>query len=165
MAAQPYQYSGQDFSLLRDKGRFVLPAMFRKVVKESSENRSIFCIDTHPEWPCLVGFGLSRAKTFDDLLVAEEARAERTGKDFNWELRKTQLNSFRQVPFDDSGRFVMPPHLAELRGIEDQIFFQGGGDVVQMWSPARLAEMGEGWENPQAACRYFVAEALAKGSR
>ena len=165
MASQPYQYSGQEFSLLRDKGRFVLPALFRKTIKESSANRMVLCIDSHHRWPCLIGFGLSRAETFADLLTREERDAERKGADFDWELRQTQLNSFRQVPFDDSGRFVLPSYLAELAGIEDQIFFQGGGEVVQLWSPARLAAMGQGWENPQAACRYLAAEALAKGGK
>lgn len=165
MASQPYQFSGQDFSLLRDKGRFVLPALFRKSVKESSANRPIFCVDSHHRWPCLIGFGLSRSQTFSDLLDREEREADRKDTAFERELRLTQLNSFRQVPFDDSGRFVLPPYLAELGYIQDQIFFQGGGDVVQLWSPARLAEMGEGWENPQAACRQLAAEALAKGGK
>jgi len=165
MASQPYQFSGQDFSLLRDKGRFVLPALFRKTVKESSENRPIFCIDSHHRWPCLIGFGLSRARTFDELLDREEREAERKGIEFDRDLRETQLNSFRQVPFDDSGRFVLPTFLAELGHIDDQIFFQGAGQVVQLWSPARLAEMGTGWENPQAACRQLAAEVLAKGGK
>ncbi|MCX7864303.1 MAG: division/cell wall cluster transcriptional repressor MraZ [Novosphingobium sp.] len=165
MASQPYQYSGQDFSLLRDKGRFVLPAQFRKTVRESSGNRPILCIDTHPRWPCLIGFGLSRLETFEALLDREERDAERKGLDFDRELRTTQLHSFKQVPFDDSGRFVLPTYLAELRGIEDQIFFQGAGDVIQLWSPAKLAGMGDGWENPKAACRQLAAEALAKGGR
>ncbi|MDG2003603.1 MAG: division/cell wall cluster transcriptional repressor MraZ [Novosphingobium sp.] len=165
MASQPYQYSGQDFSLLRDKGRFVLPALFRKIVKESSANKPVLCIDTHHRWPCLIGFGLSRAQTFDDLLEREEREAERKGLDFDWGLRETQLNSFRQVPFDDSGRFVLPAYLAELRDIGDQIFFQGSGKVVQLWSPMRLAEMGDGWENPQAACRQLATEAMAKGTK
>jgi MraZ protein len=165
MASQPYQYSGQDFSLMRDKGRFVLPAAFRKIVKESSDGRSIICIDTHPRWPCLIGFGLSRTESFGEVLDREERDADKKGIDFDRELRITQLNSFKQVTFDDSGRFVLPTYLSELRGIEDRIFFQGGGDVIQLWSPDRLAGMGEGWENPKAACRQLAAEALAKGGK
>ena len=36
MASMPYIYSGQGFSLQRDKNRFVLPAAFRSTLKESS---------------------------------------------------------------------------------------------------------------------------------
>jgi MraZ protein len=165
MASQPYQYSGQDFSLMRDKGRFVLPASFRKIVKESSDNRPVLCVDTHPRWPCLIGFGLSRTESFGDVLDREERDADKRGVDFDRELRITQLNSFKQVTFDDSGRFVLPSYLSELRGIEDRIFFQGGGDVIQLWSPDRLAGMGEGWENPKAACRQLASETLAKGGK
>jgi MraZ protein len=165
MASQPYQYRGQDFSLLRDKGRFVLPAPFRRTVRESSANRPVLCLVKHHRWPCLIGFGLSRADSFGELLDQEQADAERKGADFDRELRETQLNSFREVPFDDSGRFVLPAYLAELGAIDSRIFFQGAGPVVQLWSPDRLAAMGEGWENAQAACRHLAAEALAKDSK
>lgn len=163
MASQPFKFRGQDFSLLRDKGRFVLPAPFRRTVKESSANRPIFCISQHNRWPCLIGFGKSLEGSFDDILDREEAQADKRGEDFDRELRETQLSSFKEVPFDDSGRFVLPAYLAGLAEIEDQIFFQGSGDVVQLWSPAQLAAMGQGWENPQAACRQLAADALAKG--
>ena len=165
MAGQPYRYRGQDFSLLRDKGRFVLPAPFRKTIKESSASRPVICLDKHNRWPCLIAFGLSRADDFDDLLLKEQAEAERHDRAFDWETRETQLNSFREVPFDESGRFVLPTYLAELAEIREQIFFQGAGPVIQLWSPDKLAGMGPDWINQQAACRQLAAEALAKGAK
>ena len=165
MASQPFKYRGQDFSLLRDKGRFVLPAQFRKTVKESSANRPVLCIAKHNRWPCLIGFGKSLEDSFDDILDREELQAEKRGQEFDRELRETQLSSFKEVPFDDSGRFVLPVYLAGLAGIDDQIYLQGAGDVVQLWAPARLFAMGEGWENQQAACRQLAADALAKGAK
>lgn len=150
---------------MRDKGRFVLPSQFRKTVKESSANRPILCLDKHNRWPCLIGFGLSREDTFDDLLDREQAEADKKGVEFDREQRETQLSSFREVPFDDSGRFVLPVYLAELARIESQIFFQGAGQVVQLWSPDELAKMGDEWENQKAACRQLASEALAKAAK
>jgi MraZ protein len=164
-AAQPYTYSGQGFSLLRDKGRFVLPPQFRKTVKESSQGAKTLCLARHDRWKCLVGFGLSRTDEFVAQLDREEERAIKTGQDFDRDLRAMQLYGFVEVPFDDSGRFVLPDHLGELAGVVDQLYFQGAGAFFTVWNPEELAAMGAGWEGPQAACRKLAAEALGKEGR
>src|SRR5579871_5441144 len=124
MASQPFRYSGPGFSLQRDKGRFVLPAAFRKIVKESSLGATL-CLAKHERWPCLVAFGRSFADGFDAILERDAADAARQNKDFDRELRAMQLNNFIEVPFDDSGRFVLPPYLGERVGIGEEIYFQG----------------------------------------
>jgi MraZ protein len=75
-----------------------------------------------------------------------------------------QLWGFEQVPFDASGRFVLPDHLAELGNLRDEVFFHGAGEFFTLWSPAELYAMGEGWEGPQAACRNLAGDA-AKGRK
>jgi MraZ protein len=164
MASQPYNYSGQGFSLLRDKGRFVLPPQFRKTVKESSGNRAVLCLAKHDRWTCLTGFGLSRRDGFEAQLDREETLAAQRGQDFDRELRSVQLNGFSEIPFDESGRFVLPDYLAELARVEDQLYFQGAGQFFVIWSPGQLAEMGAGWEGAQAACRQFATEAAGKAN-
>ncbi len=154
-------YSGQAFSPAGDKNRFVLPPTFRKAVKESSGGR-ILCLDKHDRWNCLVGFGLSRNDELADQLDREERRAERRDEDFDYDERASQLYGFIQVPFDDSGRFVMPDHLRALGRIETGLFFQGAGRFFTIWNPDELAQMGSQWEAAQAACANLVAEAQAK---
>lgn len=161
-AAQPYQYSGQGFSLLRDKGRFVLPPAFRKTVKESSGGKTVLCLAKHDRWTCLTGFGLSRRESFEAQLDREEMLAAQTGKEFDRELRSVQLNGFLEIPYDESGRFVLPAYLADLAKVEDQLYFQGAGTFFVIWSPAELDRMEGGWEGAQAACRQLAAEAVGK---
>ena len=79
-------YSGQDFSLKGEKGRFVLPSAFRKTVAQSSDGKTL-CLDKHHRWNCLVGFGLSRESELEDQLEREEERAFRLGKDFDVDAR------------------------------------------------------------------------------
>lgn len=165
MASQPFNYSGQGFSLLRDKGRFVLPAPFRKTVKESSEGAKTLCLAKHDRWNCLIGFGLSRASSFEAQLDREETMAVQTGKPFDRDLRAMQLYGFAEVPFDDSGRFVLPDYLGELGGVSDQLYFQAAGPFFTIWNPDQLAAMGEGWEGAQAACRQLAGEALGKAAK
>ena len=157
-------YSGQAYSPAGDKGRFVLPPLFRKAVKESSEGR-ILCLAKHERWNCLTGFGLSRKIELEAQLDREEDRADARGSDFDRDLRAMQLFGFLELPFDDSGRFIMPDHLRDLGKVEDGLYFHGGGKFFTIWNPAELAQMGEQWESAQAACGNLVAEAAAKARK
>jgi len=155
-------YSGQAYSPAGDKGRFVLPPLFRKAVKESSDGR-VLCLMKHPTWTCLVGFGLSRKPELEAQLDREEEMAVRLGKDFDRDTRSSQLFGFQELPFDDSGRFVMPDHLRTLGQIEGGLYFQGGGRFFTLWNPDELGKMGDDWAGAKAACESFLADAKAKG--
>jgi MraZ protein len=162
--SQPYIYRGQDFSLQRDKNRFVLPTLFRGTVRESS-GRETLCLAKHDRWTCLMGFGLSRVEEFPALLAREEQLAAQTGKEFDYDLRSLQLYGFFEIPFDGSGRFVLPEHVAAIAGIDKQIYFQGAGQFFTLWSPDELAKMGPGLEAAQAACANLAARETAKARR
>lgn len=158
-------YSGQAYSPAGDKGRFVLPPDFRKAVKESSASSKILCLAKHDRWKCLVGFGLSRHDELEDQLDREEDRAIRAGKEFDRERRALNLFGYRQVPFDDSGRFVMPDTLRRRAKIETGLFFHGAGRFFTIWAPEQLALAGEDWEDLQADCEDLVQEAEAKARK
>ena len=69
------------------------------------------------------------------------------------------------MPFDDSGRFILPDFMVELGGLDDQLFFQGGGAFFTIWNPEKLFAMGSDWDAAKAACRAMMADAAkpAKG--
>lgn len=157
-------YNGQAYSPAGEKGRFVLPPAFRKAVKESSGGNRTLCLAAHDRFDCLIGFGLSRTEKLDAQLDREEERAIRLGlHDFDREVRAAQLFGFEQLPFDDSGRFVMPEHLRELGKVGDGLYFQAAGDFFFVWSPEELKRMGPEWKSAQAACEKLIA-ATRKGS-
>ena len=157
-------FSGQAFTPAGDKGRFVLPPLMRKAVKESSDGR-VLCLAKHDRWNCLTGFGLSRKVELEAQLDREEEMAFKFGRDFDRETRSMQLNSFIELPFDESGRFVMPDYLRDLADIGDGLFFQGAGRFFTLWNPAELMRMGDDWAASKAACQALVAEAEAKGRK
>lgn len=158
-------YSGQGFSPRGEKGRYVLPPAFRNAIAPGAGDARTLCLVKHDRWNCLTGFGLARTDSFDAQLDREEESALRLGREFDRELRSTQLWSFSEVPFDASGRFVMPEHLADLGGLGEGICFLGGGQFFTLWAPKQLYAMGAGWEGQQAVCRKLEAEAAAKGKR
>lgn len=153
-------YSGQAYSPAGDKGRFVLPPAFRKAVKESSGGNRTLCLAAHDRFDCLIGFGLSRTEKLNAQLEREEDRAIRLNDaSFDRDVRAAQLFGFEQLPFDDSGRFVMPEHLRDLGKVGDGLFFQAAGEFFFVWSPEELARMGTEWKSAQAACAKLVAAA------
>ncbi len=163
MAGQPFIYSGQGFSLLRDKNRFVLPNALRATVRDSS-GKDVICLAKHHEWKCLIGFGLSRVNEFEAQLDAEEARADQAGRSFNRDKRAMALYTFTQVPFDGSGRFVMPETASELANVQDQLFFQGDGRFITIWNPEELYKLSgdPDMEAVIATCRSLAAAELAR---
>ncbi len=164
-AAKPISYSGQGFSLLGEKGRFVLPPDFRKAVKESGLGDRVLCLAKHPRWKCLTGFGLSRVAEFEGELDREERIALERGVDFDRDMRAQQLYGFARVPFDDSGRFILPERYFRLGGLDASAFFQGGGKSFTIWNPDELAKMGAGWEDAQEACADLAAQAASGKGR
>lgn len=151
LAETRIRYRGQGFSLQREKNRFVLPAQLRSMVKQSS-GKMLVCLVKHPEWTCIEGFGLSHVDEVEAEIERAAAHAADKGLPFNKQLRMAQLNIMSEVPFDGSGRFVMPNALMSVAGIEKEMFFHGIGDSFLIWNPDELAQMGEGWEAIIAAC-------------
>jgi MraZ protein len=166
MAGQPYIYSGQGFSLLRDKNRFVLPNVFRPTVRDSS-GKDVLLLAKHPEWKCLVGFGGSRVDEFEAQLDAEQARADAAGRAFNRDKRAMQLYNFQQVPFDGSGRFTMPDALASLAALGEELFFQGIGRTILIWNPEELYKLADDpeFEAAIATCRALQDAERAKAKK
>jgi MraZ protein len=162
---QPFSFYGQGFSLRGEKGRFVLPPTFRRLVKDASHDERTLCLAAHDRWPCLTGFGMSRLDDFEAQLDREEAAALARNQEFDREQRAANLYGFISVPFDESGRFVLPDHLAGMADLDGAAFFNGNGRFFTIWSPDRLAAMGSGFEQLQRGCEALAKEADAGRAR
>ena len=68
----------------------------------------------------------------------------------------------RTVPWNASGRFILPDHLAELCAIDQGICFLGGGQFFTLWAPKQLYAMDHAWAGQQALCRKLEADAKGK---
>jgi MraZ protein len=158
-------YSGQAFSPAGDKGRFVLPPDFRNAIKDKSDGAKTLCLARHHKWPCLVGFDLGYESQLEDQLAYEEEMAVRAGEPFDRDKRRMSLFSFRQVPFDDSGRFIMPEALRKRAKIESGLYFNGMGKFFTIWAPEMLRELGEEFEDVLMDCEDAMAEAEAKSRK
>ncbi len=164
VAGFPSNYFGNGFSPRGDKSRFVLPTDFRTTVQAASDAQ-ILCLDLHHKLPCMVGFGLSRANGFGDQILHEERVALERGEPFDPDERAAQLFGFLRTKFDDSGRFILPEHLAEQARVGDSLYFHGGGSHFTIWAPEVLFTMGAGWDSAKATCRALIADGGGRGRR
>lgn len=155
-------YSGTGFSLRGEKGRFVLPPDFRNPVKESSFGDKKLFLMKHDRWNCLVGFGDSRRQDMLEQLERQQQAAWDAGKDFDFDIRASQLFACLSTPFDDSGRFIIPAGLVAPGCIGEEIFFLGGGPFFTLWSEAELDKMGTEHDAAKSMCSHLSREARAK---
>jgi len=162
-------YNGQAYSPAGDKGRFVLPPDFRNGIKLASGGIKTLCLAKHHKWKegwkCLIGFGVNYEDDLEALLAREQEMAARIGKEIDIDRRRMSLFGFRKVPFDDSGRFIMPDALRRRAGIESGLYFNGMGTFFTLWAPEVLAELGEDFDDVLMDCEDAMAEAEAKSRK
>ena len=80
-------------------------------------------------------------------------------------MRAMQLYGFAEVPFDDSGRFVMPDHLADLCAIDDALFFQAAGAFFTIWNPDELCQDGRRLGRRAGGLRAMLADERGKAAQ
>jgi len=162
-------YNGQAYSPAGDKGRYVLPPEFRNGIKLASGGTTTLCIGRHHKWKegwhCLVGFGVNHKADLEAELKREQDHAAQIGKEFDMEARRMRLFRFREVPFDASGRFVMPDALRRRAGIETGIYLNGMGTHFTIWAPEILEGLGEDFDDIWMDCEDAMAEAETKSRK
>ncbi len=109
------------------KGRVSVPASFRAMLAaQSFPGVVLFRSSTHD---CLEGFAFaameelaSRLDHYDLFSNAQD------------DLATTIFAEAVQLPFDAEGRIVIPAHLLEHAGIDEQAMFVGLGRKFQIWN-------------------------------
>jgi DNA-binding transcriptional regulator/RsmH inhibitor MraZ len=147
------------------KGRAALPAQLRNAIIANNslpgrtDDRTFF-LGQHVNGKCLVGYDRDQMATLlqriADVEDARGADAERVG--FDHELRENQFARFEQVPLDPSGRFTLSKKLRRWGRLEDLVFVQGLGDVIEIWNPHHLLADPDVSESRKQDCRDEMEE-------
>jgi MraZ protein len=154
-------YQGEGLGLVDDKGRVAIPNALRATLaknapRDDGKDGGQVIVGAHPKHRCLIAYDagylpLLRAK----LERRESAREETTGEvDFNIKRRGM---SGEAVPFDGSGRFIMPGFPRHYARIKEHAFFWGAGDYIEVWNPRSLMEADGMDELVREACDYHCA--------
>ncbi len=137
-------YQGDGIGLVDDKGRVAIPAALRQTLsanapKADGKTGGTVIIGAHQSHQCLIAYdGGYLDQLAQRLERMENQHTAETGQvDYNI---KRSGASGEAVPYDGSGRFIMPAFPRFHANITDHAFFYGDLDYIEIWDPKTLIE-------------------------
>ena len=157
--ALEHLFQGSALNAVDAKGRVSVPAFLRSVIERRGDAKSIV-LAKHQSFPCLSAYdpayaALMHAK-LERLLEKEETNAKA-----QLEYQQRNLMAFaatEEVPYDSSGRIVLPPMMRGKGSIEEVALFLGAGETFQIWNPALLLKDDRIPEDMKDIARYRLEE-------
>jgi MraZ protein len=142
---------GSSSHTLDDKGRFIIPARFKDVIRASSSDAvMITCMDG-----CLVAYTLEEWSRIEDRILA---LAEKSGS--MRRFRRLFVGGAHECTLDKQGRVLVPPTLRADAGLEKEIVLVGVLDHFEIWSQERWFQEKEAMGADMQ--RTEVADEIAK---
>ena len=133
-------FRGHALQAIDGKGRVAIPASLRAVIERNSSER-VFVLGRHAEGHCLTGADTNFAQIEKARLARDEERALDAGREVDRDnLARATFGNGDELPFDASGRFILPAYYRARAGLDDLAFFVGLGDWFEIWNPKRLIE-------------------------
>ena len=137
-------FNGSALSAVDAKGRLSVPAFIRGVVERRSDAKAIV-IGMHEVSPCLNAYDRGYAK----ILYAENERRRLVEEAAGGDLAAHHARARRtfglteDVPYDTSGRIILPPMMRRKGQIEDLALFVGIGGTFEIWNPKLALESAD----------------------
>ena len=137
-------FNGSALNAVDAKGRLSIPAFIRGVVERRSDAKAIV-IGAHEVDPCLTAYDRGYARHLhienERRRLLEEGRGGGDSTHFRRARRTFGLTE--DVPYDPSGRIIMPPMMRRKGRIEDLALFVGVGGTFEIWNPFVALEHGD----------------------
>ena len=145
-------FNGSALNAVDAKGRLSVPAFIRSVIERRSDAKAIV-LGPHEADPCLTAYDRNYAR----ILYAENERRrlneEAQDPQAHFQRARRVFGVTEEVPYDTSGRIILPPMMRRKGGIEDLALFVGTGGTFEIWNPRRALESGDGQLRDLAAWR------------
>jgi MraZ protein len=157
--ALEHLFQGSALNAVDAKGRVSVPAFLRTVIERRGDARTIV-LAKHSQFACLDAYdpayaALKHAK-LERLLEKLEENA-----DAQLVYQQRNLMAFaatEEVPYDSSGRVLLPPMMRRKGGLADLALFLGTGETFQIWNPQTLLADPNIPEDLKDICRYRLEE-------
>ncbi len=151
-------FKGYALQAIDGKGRVALPAPMRLIVEGADANRSLLLTDDRKR-QCLRAGDQGWSDRLYDRSETDAARALDAGKDIDRdEIGSKALGHLDDVPFDASGRFILPPFLRGKGDLTTLAFFWGAGDSIEIWSPTVLLADPDADPGKKERCAWLMQE-------
>ncbi len=134
--ALEHLFQGSALNAVDAKGRVSVPAFLRAVIERRGDARNIV-LAKHEAFPALSAYDPAYAALKHSKL---ERLFEKQESDPQAALDYQQRNlmafaASEEVPYDSSGRVLLPPMMRSKGEIEDLALFLGAGETFQIWNP------------------------------
>ena len=134
--ALEHLFQGSALNAVDGKGRVSVPAFLRSVIERRGDARTIV-LAKHESFPALSaydpGYAALKHSKLERLFEKQEGDPN-AGLDY----QQRNLMAFaasEEVPYDSSGRVLLPPMMRSKGEIEDLALFLGAGETFQIWNP------------------------------
>lgn len=128
-------FNGSALNAIDGKGRVAIPPAMRAVIEANGGGR-ILCLDEHDVSPCLIGFDKGWLRLRRARIQLEEERAVTAGRGFDiYNANRDAFGGVEEVPFDASGRLIVPPFLRAQAQLEELALFYAASDWFEIWNP------------------------------
>jgi MraZ protein len=137
-------FNGSALNAVDAKGRLSVPAFIRGVIERRSDAKAVV-LGMHDVSPCLNAYDRGYAR----ILHAENERRrlideERGGSpEAAYARARRTFGITEDVPYDTSGRIILPPMMRRKGKIEDLALFVGVGGTFEIWNPHLALESGD----------------------
>ena len=134
--ALEHQFQGSALNAVDAKGRVSVPAFLRSVIERRGDARTIV-LAKHDSFSCLSAYDPAYAALRHEKI---ERLLEKQETDPAAELeyaRRTMMafGATEEVPYDSSGRIVVPPMMRKKGQLDELALFIGVGETFQIWNP------------------------------
>lgn len=151
-------FSGYGLSPIDTKGRVAIPPDLRSTIDKNSEERILF-LAPHETDPCLVAYDRGWSNLLGEEIRRDEAVERAAGRMFDrHNTRRRAFSITERIPFDSSGRFVLTGFLREDAKLTNYAFFNGVGDMFEIWNPHSLLSAPLVDDLVKRACRWHMAQ-------
>jgi len=122
------RFLGNIEAKIDSKGRVFLPAVFRKTIQSSGEEKLIVRKDVFQD--CLVIYPES---VWNEQLDILRSRLNRWNAKHQ-QIYRTFISDAEEVTLDANGRLLISKRLLKIAGIEQGVKFIGMGDNIEIWN-------------------------------
>lgn len=150
-------FTGHALNAIDAKGRVAIPSGLRQAVEINGDGRNLI-IAKHETDPCLIGYDRGWSALLHARLGRTEDRAADSGRDYDrFNANRRAFGLVEDVPFDASGRFILPPMLRDRAQLGDLALFLGTGDTFEVWNPRLLIDAPSMDEEIKDVARWLLA--------
>ena len=137
--AVEHLFRGNALNAVDAKGRVSVPAFIRQKIERRSDERAIV-LARHEVFPCLVGYDTDYARVIAEENERRRLREEDSDPLAQYARAYLTMADTAELPYDGSGRVVLPTRLRRKAGIDDLALFVGVAGTFEIWSPQVAVE-------------------------